>query len=262
VQLIYARSTATPGPISQDALVRIYRHDPATEPGRVRLRTNFACTLDGSIMGADGRSGSINTPSDRVVFAVHRALADVIVVGAGTVRAEGYRAVDLAPWQRDLRAASALAPYPTLVIISASGQVDPAVATPLEGDGGPVMIMTRERAGGRLEEFRDTDVEVIRLPGEQLELRSAMSILADRGLTRVLCEGGPGLHRDLLAADLVDEVSLTIAPLMVAGDGARSTRGAFIPAAPRFVLQHAIHADDEALFTHYYRASPSVPGPQ
>ena len=68
------------------------------------VRSNFVATLDGSIQGLDGRSGSINTDSDHEIFALHRALADVILVGAGTVRGEGYRAVDLQPWQRSLRA--------------------------------------------------------------------------------------------------------------------------------------------------------------
>ena len=64
------------------------------------LRTNFVATLDGSVQGPDGRSGSINTASDHHVFALHRALADAVVVAGGTARNEGYRAVDLAPWQQ------------------------------------------------------------------------------------------------------------------------------------------------------------------
>jgi riboflavin biosynthesis pyrimidine reductase len=253
VQLIFSRSSATLGPVSNDGLVGHYRHEPATEPGRVRLRTNFISTLDGSIVGADGRSGSINTPSDHHVFALHRALADAIMVGAGTVRAEGYRAVDLASWQRDIRAYEGLAPTPTLVIISGSGEIDPAVATAADGSRAPVMIIATDSATGPLPALRAAGVEVLQLPGEQVDLRAATALLAERGLTRALCEGGPRLHRDLLAADLVDEVSLSLSPLIVGGIGLRSTSGQPLPSPRRFALHHALHADDDTVLMHYRR---------
>ena len=91
-----ARST-TP---SWSSSTGIPRRRPAAGCGR-----NFVTSLDGSVQGPDGRSGSINTASDHHVFALHRALADAVVVGAGTARTEGYRAVDLAPWQQAIRQA-------------------------------------------------------------------------------------------------------------------------------------------------------------
>jgi len=254
VQLIFSRTGATPGPVSNDGLVGHYRHAPSSEPGRVRLRTNFISTLDGSIVGADGRSRSINTPSDHHVFALHRALADVIMVGAGTVRTEGYRAVDLASWQRDLRAYEGLSAAPTLVIISGSGEIDPAVGTAADGSRAPVMIITTDSATGPLSALRAAGVEVVQMPGAHVDLTAATALLSERGLTRVLCEGGPRLHVELLAADLVDEVSLSLSPIMVGGAGLRSTSGAPLPIAARFAVEHVLHADDETLFTHYRRS--------
>ena len=102
MQLIFDRGGGERGPVGDPELVELYRH-PAPEAG-AWLRTNFVTSLDGSIAGADGRSSSINTPSDQHVFAVHRALADAVVVAGGTARAEGYRAVDLAPWQEPIYA--------------------------------------------------------------------------------------------------------------------------------------------------------------
>ena len=98
MRLLYDRSDPTiTGEISDDRLVELYRHR-LPQTGAAAVRTNFISSLDGSVQGPNGRSGSINTPSDHHVFAVQRALADVrILVGAGTVRKEGYRAVDLAP---------------------------------------------------------------------------------------------------------------------------------------------------------------------
>ena len=112
VRLLYDRSDPTmTGEISNDRLVELYRYRlPQTSAAVVR--TNFISSLDGSVQGPNGRSGSISTPSDHHVFAVQRALADVILVGAGTVRKEGYRAVDLATWQRDIRASEGLSPFP------------------------------------------------------------------------------------------------------------------------------------------------------
>ena len=94
------------------------------------MRSNFVMSLDGSVQGPDGRSGSINTESDHRVFALQRALVDAVLVGANTARLEGYRAIDLEPWQLRIREQEGLAPYPTLVIISASADLDPVIATP------------------------------------------------------------------------------------------------------------------------------------
>ena len=123
MQLIFARGGGERGPVGDAELVELYRH-PAPEAG-AWLRTNFVTSLDGSVQGPDGRSGSINTASDHHVFALHRALADAVVVAGGTARNEGYRAVDLAPWQQAIRQAEGLAPHPTLVVVTRTGRTRP-----------------------------------------------------------------------------------------------------------------------------------------
>ena len=266
MRLLYNRSdpTAT-GEISDDHLVELYRHPlPKASAGAV-VRTNFISSLDGSVQGPNGRSGSINTPSDHHVFALHRALADVILVGAGTVRNEGYRAVDLAPWQRDIRAAEGLSPYPALAVVSASLDLDPRIATPHSGPGGPVLIITIGRTNQRdLDPFRAAGISVIEQDHESLDLTEALDWLSDHELRRVLCEGGPRLHRDLLAAGLVDELSLTLAPVAVGGAGLRSTSGPAIEPVAGFELVLSMYADDGALFTRYRRraAGPGSAGPK
>ncbi|HZA05272.1 MAG TPA: dihydrofolate reductase family protein, partial [Propionibacteriaceae bacterium] len=79
--------------------------------------------------------------------------------------------------------------------------------------------------------------------------------LAGRGQPRLLCEGGPHLHRGLLAAGLVDELSLTLAPVVVGGEGPRTTAGGELPETLGFALQFALLGDDEALFTSYRRVA-------
>jgi riboflavin biosynthesis pyrimidine reductase len=253
VQLIFDRGGTERGPVGDAELVELYRH-PAPEAG-AWLRTNFVASLDGSIQGPDGRSGSLNTASDQHIFAIHRALADAIVVAAGTARNEGYRAVDLAPWQQAIRQAAGLAPVPTLIVVSASANLDPQIAQPASGAGGPVVVATTEgKPAGALDPLRSVEIEVLELGVGTVDLPRLVDELAGRGLPRLLCEGGPQLHRDLLAAGLVDELSLTLAPVVVGGVGARSTRGDALPALVEFELQFSLLGDDGALFTSYRRS--------
>jgi riboflavin biosynthesis pyrimidine reductase len=248
LQLLFDADGRLPGVLDEDALVELYRYP---DDGRRRLRTNFVASLDGSVQGPDGRSGGINTESDHHVFALHRALADAVVVGASTVRHEGYRAIDLQPWQQQLRARLGLEPFPVLVIITASAGLDPLIATPAQGAGGPVMIIT---TGGKREDdlapLRSAGIRVVEHEHE-IDLEAALDQLVREGRPRLLCEGGPGLHRHLLAAGLVDELSLTLAPVVVAGEGMRSTRGAPFQVPLAFELAFAVLAKDQTLFTSY-----------
>ena len=257
VHLLHDRRGTPAGPLGPDGLVELLRFP--VPPSDAWLRTNFVATVDGSITGPDDSSGSISPASDAHHFALHRALCDAVVVAGGTARAEGYRAVDLAPWQRDVRAAEGLDPFPTLVVVTASADLDPQVAAPTQGEGGPVVVATTTTADPqRLDALRAAGVEVLQRGTEQVDLAAVLDDLAGRGLPRLLCEGGPTLHRDLLALGLVDEVLLTLAPQLVAGSGARTTRGDGLDDPTGLALSYVLLGDDDAVFTSY-RTLPEKP---
>lgn len=251
MRLLYSSDGSRTGNIDDVELAEVYRHRlPTARP--VWLRSNFVTSLDGSITGADARAGSINTASDHRVFALHRAWADAVLVGAQTVRAEGYRAVDLQPWQHELRTAAGLSDFPLLVILTRSLDLDPALAHNGALDVGPVLILTTGvSAGSAVEPFLAAGIEVIQLAGADVDLVEVTTRLADRGHRRVLAEGGPRLHHDLLARGLVDELSCTLAPVIVGGDAPRTTTGQWLPQPTALALRFALHADDETVFLNY-----------
>ena len=206
--------------------------------GRRWVRSNFVTTLDGSAQGADGRSGSVNTPADNRVFALQRELCEAVLVGSGTVRAEGYERVT---------ATRRRAEPPTLVVVSGSGRVPGGLAAPVRGRG-PGILVTRAAAGqGALDRARDAlGRDAVVVAGDEIvDLAVALDILADRGLRHVLCEGGPTLFSAALAAGVVDEAAFSFVPTLIGGDGIRVTHGALLGApdgirlTPRLLVEEA-----------------------
>jgi riboflavin biosynthesis pyrimidine reductase len=203
------------------ALADLYAYpDPMSSRGWVRA--NMISTLDGSATGSEGRSASIGNAADKAVFDVLRGLADVILVGIGTVREEKYAPPlpDDQFAERRLRAGQSAAP--ALAIVSGSGDVP---AGELFSGPNPSYVVTTERADvDRLRSIAGPD-RVIVAGDQDLDADDAVKALARRGLGRVLLEGGPRLLGSMLAASRVDELCLTMAPFLVAGAGPRIAGG-------------------------------------
>jgi riboflavin biosynthesis pyrimidine reductase len=224
--------------MDSEALALAYAY-PQLSAEQTWVRANFVSTLDGAATGDDGRSGSINTGADRAVFVLLRALCDVVLVGAGTARAEGYRRAAVpAPWQSLRKGRPA---HPTTAVVSRSGDVPPELSHARE-DSGEVLLVTCERAGAeavdRARSMLGEDHVIIE-GDETVDLSAAVDALAARGLRRTLCEGGPHLMRDLTASGRLDELCLTIAPTIVAGDHPHITAGAAVTAnlMPRLLIE-------------------------
>lgn len=222
--LLDSSSTLAPGEnVDAAALADLY-----VAPARRWLRANFVATLDGAANGPDRRTGSINTEADHVVFDLLRRLTDVVVVGAGTVRAEGYPS---------LRAADPTAPV--LIVVSHQGQLPPSVA---DGPVGSVLLLTRENAdSAALDASRELIGEefVLTAGKDAVDFVKMRNMLEDKGFRQILCEGGPSLVNSMLAAGVVDELDLTWSPLLVGGDHPTITRGPALnlPASPTLLLE-------------------------
>ncbi len=182
------------------------------------VRGNMIATLDGGGTGPDGVTGSINGAADFRVFQALRALCDVVLVGAGTVRHEKYGALGLPEPLAAAREARGRARQVELAVVTVTGDLPDAlmrerppfvVTTP----GAPRAHELRERLG-------DEHVIVCGGPGG-VDLARALDALAERGLARVLTEGGPTLLSQLVAAGLLDELCLTWSPLLVGGPAPR-----------------------------------------
>lgn len=177
---------------------------------------NMVAGLDGSA-AVDGRVAGLSNESDRELFRQLRADADVVLVGAGTVRAEHYGPVTLTDEQVATRVGEGREPRPPIAVVTRSLLLD--WAAPLfSGAGGPRPIVVTCRAAAAASVERAAEhAEVIVVGEETVDLGAAVDALADRGLPHVLTEGGPALLGELISLGLLDELRLTLAPL-VGGD--------------------------------------------
>ncbi len=187
--------------------------DPATLYGdlppagtRPTVRLNMIASIDGAT-AVSGLSGGLGGPADHALFAVLRAQADVVLVAAGTVRAERYgpSAVPVAVISRSCRF-DWDSPFFTAAI------APPIVVTVAEAP-----VLERKKAAGL--------ADVIIAGERDVDLAAALGALAERGFARVLAEGGPSLNGQLTAAGLLDELCLTLSPLLVGGEAKRILAG-------------------------------------
>lgn len=208
-----------PADLDDTALAELY-----ATPSRTWVRAMFVTTLDGAATGADGRSGSINTPDDSVVFGLVRATADAVLLGAGTARDEGYTPLTVDDRWRAARQAEHDSADIPLVIVSKSAHVPRQVVDGAQP--GQVLLVTCA-AAPRLRDARHAlgAAAVLLCGDDDVDLPAALEQLRERGLARLVTEGGPSLLGALLAHDLVDELCLTLAPRLVGGDQGRIAAG-------------------------------------
>jgi riboflavin biosynthesis pyrimidine reductase len=220
------------------------REEPPLEqlyayPRDAWLRVNMVGSVDGAAW-LDGLSGGLSGKADRRVFGVLRGLADVIVAGAATVRAEGYRPARRRPG-RDVP--------PPIAVVSARLDLDFGAPLFTEAESRTIVVTCESAPQDRLAQAAGC-AEVIVAGGERVVPARALAALRERGLGRVLCEGGPRLNAQLAAAGLIDELCLTVSPMLVGGPAARILHGegCRVPLTLAHILE-----DDGTLFHRYVR---------
>jgi riboflavin-specific deaminase-like protein len=212
---------------------------------RPRLISNFIQTLDGRI-AVEGSSRTLGSEYDTAMLVGLRGRADALMIGAGTLRAERYGRVIPDPAKRERREALGLHADPLMVLIS--GRMDlPWDAGLFTNGSGAVLVFTTSETEPPA---TATPVEVVRHE-RRIDLVAAMSDLRQRGIRSVLCEGGPHLHGDLIAEDLIDEMFVTHSPKLVGGQGP-SLVGGLLPTDRPLAIEWLLHEPSTGeLFARY-----------
>jgi len=216
--------------------------------GRSWLRCMMLVTLDGAFRGPDGTSRSLTSPADQHVFTQVRRLSDAVLVGAQTLRAEQYEPL-VEGEDSPTRLSRGMTPAPVLVVVTSSMDLPWDDAVFRDSTMPPLVVTTEDAPAAAIERAR-RNCEVITLPGGRLDPFQLASAIAYRGLTHVVCEGGPTLLAQLSRAGLVDEADITIAP--VQSSGGQIVTGAPVATPPRLTLE-ALIEQDGWLFTRYVR---------
>ncbi|TCC42458.1 pyrimidine reductase family protein [Kribbella speibonae] len=233
--------------LSDEELIAAYEVADRTVP---HLRANFVSSLDGAVE-IDGQSKALSSDSDSRVFSVIRRLADVVLVGAGTIRDEGYRPLKLSAKAREWRTAAGLAENPTLAIVSSRLELSP-VNPVFKSAVRPIVVTHASSPEDRREALAEV-ADVLVLGEVTVDLPAVLDEFTARGMTQVLSEGGPHLLGALTAADLVDELCLALAPLMAGPGASRIIAGTPSTLTRQMKLKTALSAGDDYVFFRYIR---------
>ncbi|HET7388289.1 MAG TPA: pyrimidine reductase family protein [Nocardioidaceae bacterium] len=205
-----------PGPAEDVDVAEAYA---VPEPTAPHVRANMVSSADGSAT-VHGRVGELTGSADQTVLHTLRAQCDVLLVGAGTVRAEGYGPIRLTDEEQARREQEGRAGTPRLAVLSRSLELDPDAPVFTRATARPILLTPTGADPRRRALFEPVaDVVEAESPAE------AIAGLHERGLRHVLSEGGPHTLAQLLAADLVDELCLAVSPTAVSGEGLRITAG-------------------------------------
>lgn len=245
--------------LSDDDVVALYGSAVGLEariasngPAGGWVRVNFVSTIDGSA-SADGVTGALGGPDDLRVFDLLRRITDVVLVAAGTVRDEGYgpmrvRESDVT-WRRD----HGMPDHPVFAIVSGSLSLDPSSRVFTEAPVRPVVLTSASAPADRRAALSAV-ADVVSCGDDTVDVALVRKALVSRGLGRIHCEGGPSFLGSLIAADLVDELCLTVDPSLEGGAGPRIATG-LSPELRRMRLAHVLRGEGDVLLTRYVRRS-------
>lgn len=210
------------------------------------LRVNFVSSVDGAVTH-DGRSGGLSDDADKRHFELLRRVCDVVLVGAGTVRTEGYGPMRVNEESARWRVANGLSEHPVFAIVSGSLNLDPDSRIFTEAPLRPI-VFTTSRGAHRAAEFADV-ADVVVAGTDSVPGSDIVAALHERSLRNVLCEGGPDLFGSMLADGVVDELFLTVNPTLEAGEATRISAGDLVEPA-RLVLASVLESGSTLLLRY------------
>ena len=219
----------------------------STPPDGPWLSVNFVSSIDGAGTH-EGRSAGLGGPADKRVFDLLRRPAHVVLVAAGTVRTEGYGPMRLDAPSVAWREAAGLPSQPVFAIVSGKLDLDPASPIFTDAPVRPIVITTASSPTGKRTALAEV-ADIILAGDDELDAVALVTQLTQRGLTHVHCEGGPRLFGTLLAADVVDELSITISPQLEGGDASRIVSGD-LPETRRLRLASVLESDGTLLLRY------------
>jgi riboflavin biosynthesis pyrimidine reductase len=231
----------------------LYTAPDRVAPDRPWVVVNMVATVDGATADPTGRSGGLGGDADRQVFGALRSVADVIVAGAATVKAEDYGPARVTPERQAARVARGQDPLPRIAVVTASLRLDPTAR--LFTSGGPrPLVLTIENSDPAARDRLAHDADIVVAGTDTLDWPLALRELNDRvGARVVLVEGGPSVNGQLIG--LIDELCLTVAPLMAGGRAPRIAHGERPPDMQDMRLAHVVE-DAGYLLLRYVAAQP------
>lgn len=236
-------------------------HRPPS-PARPWVLLNMIASVDGAATDPSGRAGGLGGPADRRVFSAIRAVSDVVLAGASTVRTERYGPARTPARLQEARRARGQAARPRIAVVTRSLALD--VQLPLfreaTDEDRPIVITTtagldrvRGTAGAAPARGLAAVAEIVVAGDESVDWATALAALRTTARAGVvLLEGGPNTNAQLVAADLVDELCLTVSPQLVGADGPRIIAGSESMTLRHLALDRVLVEDDH-LFLRYLR---------
>jgi 5-amino-6-(5-phosphoribosylamino)uracil reductase len=215
---------------------------------RPAVRLNMIVSVDGGTSW-NGVSGALGGPADKALFGVMRSLADVVLVASGTMRDEQYGPAVLPTSVQDDRRRRGQTPVPRIAVVSRTCRFD--VGTPFftAATERPIVFTVSSAPEPNREQVAQV-ADVIVAGDDDVDLKSAVAELGRLGATHVLAEGGPTLNGQLARADLLDELCVTLAPLLASGDAKRILAGSTLDSLEPLALR-SICEEDGYLFLRY-----------
>jgi len=216
--------------------------------GRPSVRLNMIVSVDGGTSW-NGVSGGLGGPADTALFGVMRTLPDAILVASGTMRAEHYGPAVLPDAAQDARRARGQRPVPPIAVVSRRCVFDWDDAFFTAATERPFIITVSSADAANVARAREV-AEVIIAGDDLVDLNAAVSALGERGVETILAEGGPTLNGELATVGLLDELCVSLAPLLASGDAKRIIAGSALAQLERLRLRSILEEDDY-LFLRY-----------